>query len=90
MTAPDLRRPAPGPVDLAESGAQPVHREETGILWRIDLADDEPVVTVEVVNSTPEPDGTSCTYRLCAPEQTKTAREGVAWPFGLDARTYAS
>lgn len=73
---------------LDESGAQPVHRDETGVLWRIDLVDDEPVAMVEVVNSTPEPDGTSRTYWLRVPPRTRTAREGVAWTFGLDAETY--
>jgi hypothetical protein len=73
---------------LDESGARPLHRDETGVLWRIDLPDDEPVVMVEVVNSTPEPDGTSRTYWLRVPPQTATAREGVAWTFGLDAQTY--
>nr|WP_234364981.1 hypothetical protein [Streptomyces sp. RTd22] len=73
---------------LDESGAQPVHRDETGVLWRIDLAADEPVVMVEVVNSTPEPDGTHRTYWLRVPPRTRTAREGVAWTFGLDAETY--
>ncbi|WP_335972604.1 DUF6745 domain-containing protein [Streptomyces sp. CA2R106] len=73
---------------LAESGARPVHRDETGVLWRIDLTGDEPVVMVEVVNSTPEPDGTHRTYWLRVPPSTRTAREGVAWTFGVAAEAY--
>ncbi|WP_459247642.1 DUF6745 domain-containing protein [Streptomyces youssoufiensis] len=73
---------------LSESGAQPVHRDETGVLWRIELEGDEPVVMVEVVNSTPEPDGSSRTYWLRVPPRTRTAREGVAWTFGLSAEAY--
>jgi hypothetical protein len=73
---------------LRESGAQPLHHDETGVLWRIDLPGDEPVVMVEVVNSTPEPDGTSRTYWLRVPPQTRTARAGVAWTFGVDAAAY--
>lgn len=73
---------------LAESDAKPVHRDETGILWRIDLQRDEPVVMVEVVNSTAEPDGTHRTYWLRVPPGTRTAREGVAWTFGLDESAY--
>ncbi|WP_405675150.1 hypothetical protein OG292_04675 [Streptomyces sp. NBC_01511] len=73
---------------LAESGAKPMDKDETGILWRIALADDEDVVMVEVVNSTPEPDGTSRTYWLRVPPNTRTAKEGVAWTFGLDAKAY--
>jgi len=74
---------------LAESGAEPVHRDETGILWRIAMEGDEDVVMVEVVNSTPEPDGTHRTYWLRVPPRTRTAKEGVAWTFGLDGEVYA-
>ncbi|MEU0783927.1 DUF6745 domain-containing protein [Streptomyces sp. NPDC006173] len=73
---------------LDESGAVPVHRDETGVLWRVELLGDEDVVMVEVVNSTPEPDGTSRTYWLRVPPSTRTAREGVAWTFGLAAEVY--
>ncbi|MFE7338280.1 DUF6745 domain-containing protein [Streptomyces griseus] len=74
---------------LAESGAEPVHRDETGILWRIALDGDEDVVMVEVVNSTPEPDGTHRTYWLRVPPATRTAKDGVAWTFGLEGAVYA-
>ncbi|MEV5263377.1 DUF6745 domain-containing protein [Streptomyces anulatus] len=74
---------------LTESGAEPVHRDETGILWRIALDGDEDVVMVEVVNSTPEPDGTYRTYWLRVPPATRTAKDGVAWTFGLDGAAYA-
>ncbi|WP_370093511.1 DUF6745 domain-containing protein [Streptacidiphilus sp. MAP12-20] len=73
---------------LAESGAQPVHRDESGVLWRIELERDEPVVMVEVVNATPEPDGTHRVCWLRVPPTTGTAREGVAWTFGLPAQAY--
>ncbi|WP_338013728.1 DUF6745 domain-containing protein [Pseudofrankia asymbiotica] len=74
---------------LAETGAKPVHRDETGVLWRIDLRGDEPILMVEVVNSTPEPDGTHRTYHLRVPPGTRTAREGVAWTFGLAETDYS-
>ncbi|GAA1956823.1 DUF6745 domain-containing protein [Kitasatospora viridis] len=73
---------------LADSAAEPLHRDETGVLWRIQLDDDEPVVMVEVVNSTAEPDGSFRTYWLRVPPTTGTAREGVAWTFGLTADQY--
>ncbi|MFD5203966.1 DUF6745 domain-containing protein [Streptomyces sp. NPDC058375] len=73
---------------LTESGAEPVHRDETGILWRIALDGDEDVVMVEVVNSTPEPDGTYRTYWLRVPPATRTAKDGVAWTFGLEGAAY--
>ncbi|MEU3749810.1 MULTISPECIES: DUF6745 domain-containing protein [Streptomyces] len=73
---------------LAVSGARHEHRDGTGVLWRVELADDEDVVMVEVVNSTPEPDGSHRTYWLRVPPSTRTAREGVAWTFGLSAEEY--
>ncbi|MGW6590543.1 DUF6745 domain-containing protein [Streptomyces globisporus] len=74
---------------LTESRAEPVHRDETGILWRIALDGDEDVAMVEVVNSTPEPDGTYRTYWLRVPPTTRTAKDGVAWTFGLEGAAYA-
>ncbi|WP_405178187.1 hypothetical protein OG225_29015 [Nocardia sp. NBC_01377] len=73
---------------LDESGAKPIHKDETGVLWRIELDGDEDVAMVEVVNSTPEPDGTNRTYWLRVPPDTETAREGVAWTFGVSAEDY--
>ncbi|MGP4023689.1 DUF6745 domain-containing protein [Actinomadura sp. 3N407] len=73
---------------LAETGAHPLHQDETGVLWSIDLPGDEPFVMVEVVNSTPEPDGTRRTYYLRVPPNTRTARAGVAWTFGVDEADY--
>ncbi|MEU6314322.1 DUF6745 domain-containing protein [Streptomyces sp. NPDC047014] len=73
---------------LAESGARPVHRDECGSLWYIPLDGDEDVMMVEVLNSTPEPDGTHRTYWLRVPPTTATARQGVAWTFGLTEQEY--
>ncbi|MEU2132986.1 DUF6745 domain-containing protein [Streptomyces sp. NPDC018352] len=74
---------------LTESGAEPVHRDETGVLWHIAMDGDEDVVMVEVVNSTPEPDGTHRVYWLRVPPNTRTAKDGVAWTFGLQGEAYA-
>jgi hypothetical protein len=73
---------------LREAGARRLGSDETGTLWRLDLPGDEPLVMVEVVNSTPEPDGTSRVYWLRVPPTTRSAREGVAWTFGLTAEEY--
>ena len=73
---------------IKESDAQPLHADETGKLWQIAMADDEPIVLVEVVNSSPEPDGTFNVYFLRVPPTTRTAREGVAWTFGLTEDEY--
>ncbi|RAG86574.1 hypothetical protein DN069_05820 [Streptacidiphilus pinicola] len=73
---------------LAESGGRAVHRDETGVLWRIELPGDEPLVMVEVTDSTPEPDGSRRVHWLRVPPGTGTAREGVAWTFGLPPEAY--
>ncbi|MEE1803002.1 hypothetical protein PUR57_30790 [Streptomyces sp. JV176] len=73
---------------LSESDARPVHRDETGVLWRIALTGDEDIAMVEVVNSTPEPDGTHRTYWLRVPPTVRSAKQGVAWTFGLEAEAY--
>lgn len=73
---------------LRETGAKPVSRDEAGVLWRVFLPGDEPVTMVEVVNSTPEPDGSRRTYFLRVPPNVRTAREGVAWTFGLSEEEY--
>jgi len=46
-------------------------------------------VVVEVLNSTPEPDGSRKTYFLRVPPRTSTAHEAVAWTFGMDAAEYS-
>ncbi|GHJ45211.1 hypothetical protein Cs7R123_25530 [Catellatospora sp. TT07R-123] len=73
---------------LRESKARELHRDETGILWRVELPGDEPLVMVEVVNSTAEPDGSFRTYFLRVPPTTRTARGGVAWTFGVTEEEY--
>jgi hypothetical protein len=43
---------------LRDSGAELVSQDECGLLYRKELADDEPLVMVRVLNPTPEHDGT--------------------------------
>jgi hypothetical protein len=85
---------------IADSGAVPVHADDFGSLYRIDLAGDEPLVIVRLINSTPElgresglvqaPDGSwRKLYWLRVPPTIKTAREAVAWTFNQGARSYA-
>ena len=74
---------------LLDSGAQVVHADEFGTLYSTDLPDDEPLVMVSVVNSTAEPDGSFKPYLLRVPPTMTTAREAVAWTFGVTATQYA-
>jgi hypothetical protein len=73
---------------LRESKAKRLHSDECGVLWRVELPGDEPLVMVEVVNSTPEPDGSRRTYFLRVPPETTRAREAVAWTFGVTEEEY--
>ena len=73
---------------IIDSGAQPIQQDEAGKLWVIMLPGDEALRMVEVVNSTPEPDGTSRTYWLRVPPHVRTAKEAVAWTFGLTEEEY--
>lgn len=73
---------------LRESGAELVHFDDYGKLWRALIPGDEPLVMVEVVNSTPEPDGTFKDYFLRVPPTVRTAREAVAWTFDVEPVEY--
>jgi hypothetical protein len=74
---------------LYDSGALPIHADETGTLYRCELDGDEPLVMVSVKNSTPEPDVSAKQYHLRVPPTITTAREAVAWSFNMAAKDYA-
>lgn len=73
---------------LSASGAIPIHADACGTLYRCDLDGDEALTIVSVLNSTPEPDGSTKTYHIRVPPGMRTAREAVAWTFGLKASEY--
>lgn len=62
----------------AEAGAGLVHEDESGRLWEV-----EGMRMVEVVDATPHPDGLERSHWLHVPPECRTARQGVAWSFGL-------
>ncbi len=72
---------------IAEGGAHPVSRDEVGTLWRQRWRW-EAWAAVEVVNGSPEPDGTHKRYFLQVPANMRTAREAVAWTYGLPEQRY--
>lgn len=73
---------------LLESGARPMHQDETGTLYRIEMPDDEPLVLVHVVNATPEPDGSRRRFFLRVPPDMVLAKQAVAWTFALAEAEY--
>jgi hypothetical protein len=74
---------------LLDAGAKEIHRDDFGTLFVAPVSDDEPLVMVKVVNSTPEPDGSFKDYFLRVPPNMKRAREAVAWTFGKKEMDYA-
>jgi len=70
--------------------ARIVQEDDYGRVWQTQReVDGEQFVAVEVVNSTPEPDGSYRRYFLRVPPSIRSARQGVAWSFGLTRRAYA-
>jgi len=74
---------------IIESGTKEVQRDEYGVLYWQEMANDEPLRMVRVRNSTAEPDGTFKDYWLRVPPEIRTAKQGVAWTFDLDEDEYA-
>jgi hypothetical protein len=74
---------------VALGGAAPVAEDETGILWRRSWLASDAWAAVEVINATPEPDGTRKHFFLQVPPNMRSARDAVAWTYGLRPDVYA-
>lgn len=86
-----------GAIALMQAqGAILKHKDETGELWARDhrpgrsqwRGDNDDLIMLKVKNSSPEPDGTFKDYWLRVPPTMRTAKEAVAWTFGLTASQY--
>jgi hypothetical protein len=74
------------------------HDEKFGTLWNLPngevhadrwvTRETEDIVMLEVVNSTPEPDGHFKHYMLRVPPNVRSSREASAWTFGMSADEY--
>ena len=73
---------------VLESGAQIVHADDYGTLYRAELEGDEPIAMVSVVNSTADTDGSFKPYLIPVNPACRTAHDAVASTFGLTAKTY--
>jgi len=73
---------------LLDSGAKEIHKDDWGTLYSKEVPEDEPLVMVRVLNSTPEPDMSFKSYFIRVPPDTTTARGGVAWTFAQEADRY--
>ena len=74
---------------VAQGGAARVAEDETGVLWRRTWVAFDAWAAVEVINATPEPDGTHRHFFLQVPANLQTAREAVAWTYGMEPAAYA-
>jgi len=75
---------------VALGGAIRVAEDDTGILWRRNWLAADAWAAVEVVNATPESDGTYRHFFLQVPANLRTAREAVAWTYGMRVEAYAN
>jgi hypothetical protein len=74
---------------LLDAGAKEIHKDDYGTLYIKDVPNDEPLVMVKVVNSTPEPNGEFKDYFLRVDPKCTTARGAVAWSFGKTENEYS-
>ncbi len=74
---------------IEDSGAKIISSDEYGVLYKKDLAMDEPVVILKVINATKEPDGSGAReFFLRVPPYMITAKDAVAWTFQMDGSDY--
>lgn len=74
---------------LREAGMLLWNEDEFGELYYRPQMQDDPLLVVKVRNSTLEPDGTVREYVLRVPPHVATAREAIAWTFGMTEAEYA-
>jgi hypothetical protein len=73
---------------IASGVPRRIGSDAVGTLWRRQWMPTDAWAAVEVVNGTPEPDGTRKHYFLQVPADLRTPTEAVAWTYGLSAERY--
>ena len=82
---------------MRESGAKvldecpadhPMKGLRTARLLVRDVDGDEAITVVDLLNSTPEPDGTVKRYMIRVPPTVTKVVDGLAWGFGVSAAEY--
>lgn len=74
---------------VAMGGAIRASQDDTGVLWRRTWWTGDSWAAVEVVNGTRQPDGSREHYYLQVPPELRTAREAVAWTYGMSEQRYS-
>jgi hypothetical protein len=72
---------------LRDAGAEKIHCDAFGTLWRVDDGGHEPALYLEVENATVE-DGQRRKFFLRVPPSMTTAHEAVAWTFSMSTANY--
>lgn len=75
---------------IREGDAVTVAEDETGVLWNKTWTAWDAWAAVQVQNGTPEPDGTYRQYFLQVPPTVRSARQAVAWTYGLSEFEYTA
>ena len=78
---------------LLDSGAKIIDKDKDQfgkplILYKKEINDDEPIVMIKMINSTPEPDNSFKEYFLRVPPDIKKAKEAIAWTFNVESENY--
>lgn len=74
---------------LKDVHAKHIATDKFGRMWRVDNFNRQnPLVVVEVLNGTPEPDGSYKKYFLRVPDSCRTPLSGVAWSYGVSELEY--
>jgi hypothetical protein len=73
---------------VAAARLRPVQKDDAGELYLVGPPVD-PLAFVRVTDASPGPDSTARLHWLSVPSHVATAREAVAWTFGLSEQEYA-
>lgn len=77
---------------IQRMGAIKLNEDEVGILWGVSALHvsglDFLHTIAEVVNKSPEPDGSYRTYHIMCPPTMRTCKEAIAWTFNMSEKEY--
>jgi hypothetical protein len=73
---------------MAAACLRPVQQDDVGELYLVGPPVD-PLAFVRAIDASPGSDGTTRLHWLSVPPHMATAREAVAWTFGLSEKEYA-
>jgi hypothetical protein len=75
-------------VAILEDAGSVISEDTQGVLLKVEMEEDEDMMLVKVLNSTPEKTGEKKIYFLRVPPDITTPTEGIAWTFEKNADQY--